>query len=476
MTDLAQLDATAQADLVRRGELTPRELVEAAIARIERHDGELGALVHRTFDKARAAADVAPAGPFRGVPTVIKDLGPFTSGDPFHGGMKLLADRQFTAPLDSAQITRLRAAGFAIVGKTRTPEMGFLPTSEPLAFGPARNPYDLGRSTGGSSGGSAGAVAAGLVPIAHGNDGGGSIRIPAACCGLVGLKPTRDRVSFAPLLGDINGGLVVEGGLARSVRDAAAWLDVVAGPELGDPRMLAPPARPYREEVGAPPGRLKIGFATRAMTPGGKVEEAHPDCVAGVKATAALLAELGHEVEEAPIPALETPEYYDRFMTIWRAGASAGVQSWGELFRFEPSAADVEPLTWRLYQEGKQVSAADYLIAWRWLHLNGRMVAHWFTGRDLYLSPTCAQPPPLLGYFDAADPATALARAATYAAFTAPFNATGQPAISLPLHRTAAGLPVGIQLVAGFGREDLLLRIAAQLEAARPFTHPATRR
>jgi amidase len=478
MEELATLDATAQADLVRRRQISPRELVDAALARIDRHDGELGALVHRMDDKARAAADAAlPDGPFRGVPIVVKDLGPLTAGDPMSSGMRYLRERGFVAPFDSFLTTKLRAAGFVIVGKSKTPELGVVPTTEPLAFGPARNPYDLGRSPGGSSGGSAAAVAAGLVPIGHGNDGGGSIRIPAACCGLVGLKPTRGRVSLGPLLGDLGGGLVVEGGLTRSVRDTAALLDVLEGQMPGDPNIAPPPRRPFRDEVGAPPGRLRIGYATRALGGDGAVHPAHPDCVAAVEHAARLLASLGHEVEEAPITALEDPAYLPRFTAIWAVTIASGLASYGMLFGAPPGEADVEPLTWALAEIGRSISATDYLGAWAWIQQNARQVGAWFTTRDLYLTPTAATPAPPLGSFDAPPgmPLAALARAADFAAYTPAWNATGQPAISLPLHRTADGLPIGVQLVASFGREDLLLRIASQLEAAQPFVHAATR-
>jgi amidase len=478
MTDeLAALDATAQAELVKSREVTPRELCEAAVRRIDRHDHELGALVHRMVDKAMATVDALPDGPFRGVPTLIKDLGPFSQGDPLHAGMKFLRDRGFVAPIDSNVTKRLRRAGFVILGKTRTPEMGILPTTEPTAFGPARNPYDLSRSTGGSSGGSAAAVAAGLVPIAHGNGGGGSIRLPASCCGLVGLKPTRGRISLGPILADVNYGLVVEGGVCRSVRDAAAWLDVLAGAEPGDPHVAPPPARPYREEVGAPPGKLRIGFSTRALSPTGAIREPHPDCVAAVNDAARLLAELGHQVEEAPIAALELPEYVPRFTGIWAVGVTAGLDAWCRVWGVKPTADQVEPLTWALYELGQSMSASDYLASWQWLHLNARQVASWWKTRDLYLTPTAAEPPPPLGSFDPPPgfPLGALHRAAEFSPYTPPWNATGQPAISLPTYRNAAGLPIGVQLVAGFGREDLLIRLAAQVEAARPFVHPATR-
>jgi amidase len=477
MHELAALDATAQAALVRRGELSARELVEAAIGRIERHDAELGSVVYRLFDGARAAVDRAPAGRFHGVPTLLKDLGVFSAGDPFSNGMRFLASRGLRFPLDSAITRRLRGAGFVLVGRTNAPELGVLPTTEPAAWPPTRNPYDLTRTAGGSSGGSAAAVAAGLVPIAHGNDGGGSIRIPASCCGLVGLKPTRARVSMAPL-GDPTGGLVIDGGLARSVRDAAAWLDLLQGAEPGDPFVAIPPARPYLDEVDAPTGRLRIGMATRAMRTDGVVREAHPDCVAAVEDAATLLSALGHHVDVAPIAALERAEYVERFIVLWQVGIATGLDAIAGVLGATIGEADVEPLTWTLYRRGKATSAPDHLNALAWLQTNAREVAGWWQGHDLYLTPTLAEPPPPLGTFaaPAGDPFAALVRAGEFAPFTPAWNVTGQPAISLPLHRNADGLPIGVQLVAATGREDLLIRIASQLEQARPFEHAATRR
>ncbi len=474
--ELAQLDATSQAALVASGQMSPAELVDAAIARIERANPALNAVIHPTFEKARAAArGELPAGPFRGVPLLIKDLGPLTAGDPMCAGMGFIKRRGFVAPIDSYITRKLRRAGFVLCGKTNTPELGIVPTTEPVAFGATRNPYDRERSTGGSSGGSAAAVATGMVPVAHANDGGGSIRIPASCCGLVGLKPTRGRVSQGPAIGDLNGGLTVDHMVTRSVRDCAALLDVLAGAMPGDPYAAPPPSRPFAAEVGADPGPLRVGFTTEYLSVQGQIASAQPDCVAAVEGAAALLSRLGHQVDQVRMDPLLQPEYVPRFISIWAAGVATGLDGWGELLGAPITPDDVEPLTWALGQMGRSVSSSTYLRAWSWLQLNARQVARFWRDHDLLLTPTLAEPPPPLGTFDAgSDPMAPLFRAAGFAPFTPPFNVTGQPAISLPLHRGAGGLPIGIQLVGAYAREDLLLRVAAQLEQASPFEHAAT--
>jgi amidase len=475
--DLAHLDATAQAELIRTGKASPAELVDAAIRRIERLNPELNAVITPLFDAARAAAGgQLPDGPFRGVPTLLKDIGATSKGDRFCAGLGVLKERDWKAPVDSFYTEKLRGAGFVILGKTNTPELGILPTTEPRAFGATRNPYDPGRSTGGSSGGAACAVATGMVPIAHANDGGGSIRIPASCCGLVGLKPSRGRVSLGPALGEINGGLVCEHVVARSVRDSAALLDVLAGPMPGDPYAAPTPAGPYKDEVGAPAGQLRIAMSWKFITPMGQVADAHADCIDAVKQTAALLELLGHRVEEDRIQALEDPQYVPKFMAVWAAGVACDLDVWSLILGKPIKADQVEPLTWALAEMGRAVNAPTYMAAWLWLENNARKVARFFQKYDLLLTPTVAEPPPPLGTFDdkPGDPMGALGpifRAATFAPFTPPFNVTGQPAISLPLHRNPTGLPIGVQLVAGYGREDLLLRVASALEAARPFEH-----
>ena len=465
------LDACALAQLVSDGEASPVELVDEAIARIEQVDPELNAVIRPRFDEARAEAAAGPPdGPFHGVPLVLKDLICSIAGEPIHEGMRLLKDLGYVARTDQELARRFRAAGFVVVGRTNTPELGIVPTTEPVAYGPSRNPWDTDRSTGGSSGGSAAAVASGMVPVGHANDGGGSIRIPASECGLVGLKPSRARVSLGPDYGDAIGGLVCELAVTRSVRDTAAVLDAVAGPAPGDPYAAPPPARPYADEVGAPPGRLRIGLQTAA--PGGGVVT-HPDCVAATEAAGRLLESCGHDVEPTQVAALDDPVLTEKFVLIWAAGVAFDIHHlWPDRLDRAITADDVEPLTWALAEFGRAATAADFLAARDWIQGCARRVAAWYDeGWDLLLTPTLAEPPPRLGEFDALpdDPMNGLLRAASLVPFTPPFNATGQPAISLPLHWNDDGLPIGVQLVAPYGREDLLIRVAAQLEEASPW-------
>ncbi len=469
MDELAFLDATAQAELVRRREVSPLELVEAAIARVERLNPTLNAVITPLFEEARAAAagPGLPDGPFTGVPFLLKDLLAERAGTPLSEGSAFLRGR-YRSPHDSELVARYRRAGLVILGKTNTSEFGILPTAEPEAFGPARNPWDLGRSTGGSSGGSAAAVAAGLVPAAHANDGGGSIRIPAACCGLFGLKPTRGRNPLGPEYGDLYGGLVCEHVVTRSVRDSAALLDVTAGPMPGDPYAAPPPARPFLQEVGAPPGQLRIAFS--AASPTGT--PVHPDCVAAVKDAAALCADLGHIVEEAA-PAFDGRALGRAFAVLWAAGTAWSLARWAQKLGRQPQPTDVEPLTWALAERGRGLSAVDYLTA---LHDGQRLardVARFFETYDLWLTPVVGEPPPPLGTFASPpeEPTRGLRRAGPFAPFTYIANMTGQPAMSVPLYWTADGLPVGVHFLARFGDEATLFRLAAQLEEARPWAH-----
>ena len=460
-------DATAQARLVASGELSPGELVEEAIRRIEALDGELNAVIHPLFEKA---LETEPAdGPFRGVPFVVKDLVCTTAGDPHHEGMRFLRELGWRADSDTWLAGRLREAGFVFVGRSNTPELGILPTTEPLAHGPSRNPWDTSRSTGGSSGGSAAAVASGMVALAHASDGGGSIRIPASCCGLVGLKPTRGRVSLAPM-GDFASGLSCELVVSRSVRDSAAVLEWVADPPPGEPYFAPGRVRPYTEEVGADPGRLRIGLMT---TPPGGQFEAHPDCVAAAEEAGRLLESLGHFVEPAYPAALDDEAYIGNFLVRWTAACAATLDFWSARTGRAIGAGDVEPLTWALAEQGRGHSAADYLSAVAFMQRLSRAALAWWEDYDLLLTPTMALPPAEIGTIGNGDgedePLMPIVRATPHAVFTAGFNATGQPCMSLPLHWSGENLPIGVQLVAGHGGEDVLLRVAAQLEAAQPW-------
>jgi amidase len=470
--EIAVLDATAQADLVRRKEVTPRELVDAAIGRFERLNPRLNAVIHPALERARAAAAATalPDGPFRGVPFLMKDIGGPEAGEPYHCGMRFLRDAGWRETEDGYLTRRFRAAGLVSLGRTNTPELALLPTSEPEAYGPTRNPWNLGYSAGGSSGGAAAAVAAGIVPAAHASDGGGSIRGPASMCGLVGLKPTRARSSFGPSVGERWSGFSVEFALTRSVRDAAALLDVAAGAAPGDPYLAPPPKRPFAEEVRADPGRLRIGVLRGAP----RGIELHAECGAAIDRAVGLLGQLGHRPEESYPEALDDPESVLAFVTVVAANTARALDHWGEKVGKMVTAADVEPLTWSLAERGRAMSAPELLAAIEYGHRFGRRLAAWWeSGFDLLLTPTQAAPPPEIGHVTSTpeEPLRAFARAAPYGVCTLPFNMSGQPAISLPIHWTADGLPVGVQLAAAYGREDLLLQVAAQLEAAAPWAH-----
>ncbi len=475
--DLAFLDAVAQADLVRRKELSPVELVDAAITRVEKLNGELNAVIHPRFDAARAEAGrELPDGPFRGVPVVIKDLDGTSRGDPLHYGNQALKAAGRVADHDTWLVARLRKAGFVVVAKTNTPEFGLMPTTEPTAYGPTRNPWNTGYGTGGSSGGSAAAVSSGMVPVGHAGDGGGSIRIPASACGLFGLKPTRGRVSLGPDVGEAWAGLVVRHAVTRSVRDSASVLDALAGPMPGDPYFAPPPARPFRAEVGADPGRLRIGLRVTAPA---AMAATDPECESAARDAAALLESLGHEVVEASPRALDDGSLMENFTIVLTTGVVHDVQEVAGAIGRDVTPDDVEPLTWTYYEAGLQNTAIQYLDALTAAHAWSREVAAWWAptddggeGFDLLLTPTMAEPPPRLGDVvgTAEDPWHGMARATAYACYTAPFNVTGQPAMSVPLTWEASrNLPIGVQLVGEYAREDLLLRVASQLEAARPW-------
>ncbi|HEY7456834.1 MAG TPA: amidase [Solirubrobacterales bacterium] len=462
-------DATAQAELVRRGEVSPAELAEAAIERIEAVNPEINAVIHPLFEQGlEEARGELPDGPFKGVPFLLKDLGAAFAGQPLHLGMRYLKERDFRAPVDTYLAQRFRAAGLVTLGKTNAPELGILPTTEPRAYGPTRNPWDTTRTPGGSSGGSAAAVASGMVAIAHANDGGGSIRIPASNCGLVGLKPSRQRTSEGPLVGDFMSGLTAELCVSRSVRDTAALLEAVHGPAPGDPYVAPPPLRPYTEEVGADPGKLRIALWTETVIE----RDADPEVVAGARNAAEALEGLGHTVEEAELGALGEMPIIEPFLVRWAAGQAQALDQLGQVGGKPIEPDDVEPLTWALAEIGRGRSAGEYLEAVGQHQLLTRLLAGLHeSGFDLLLTPTTGEPPPPLGTFDDSgpDPMAAFERAFIAGSFTAVFNATGQPAISLPLHQSEAGLPVGVQLIAPLGREDVLLRVAAQLEQAVPW-------
>jgi amidase len=463
MDDLAWHDATALASLIRAGQLSPLEAADAAIARIEALNPHLNAVITPLFDQARrqAAQRVDSPGPFQGVPFLLKDFICHTAGDPYYEGMRFLRDLEWREQHDTYLARKFRSAGFILVGKTNLPELAGPPVTEPAAFGPTHNPWRRGHSTGGSSGGSAAAVAAGFVPLAHANDGYGSIRIPASACGLVGLKPSRGRTSIGParhpgLLGNIT-----EHVLTRSVRDTAAVLDAVAGPMPGDAYVAPPPVRPFAAEVGAAPGRLRIGCLAHDPFLDMPL---HPECLAAVRGAARLLESLGHHVEDSFPPGLTGPTGLGEPLGIIAASAvAARLDAWSQRTGRAITALDVEPATWARAEQGRQHSAVQvHAAAARLAAGVCRCPEWWASGFDILLTPVMLAPPPQLGLA----PEQYLA---VFGLFTMPWSITGQPAISLPLHATPGDLPVGIQLVAAYAREDLLIRLAAQLEHAQPW-------
>ena len=472
MSDLGTLDATAQAELVRTGAVTPLELVDDAIERIESANPALNAVIHERFARAHDEAHRPSEGAFRGVPIVVKDLDGPLAGEPYHLGNRVLKEIGYVADHDSFLNAKLRAAGFVVVGKTNTPEFGLLPTTEPAAYGPTRNPWDPTRSAGGSSGGSAAAVASGMVPVGHGGDGGGSIRIPASMCGLVGLKPTRGRVSLGPDDGECWSGLVVRHVITRSVRDSAAVLDVLAGPMPGDPYALPGPARRFRDDTVTDPSPLRIGVLADGA-PGGLAAVA-PECARAAEGVAALLESLGHRVSTSYPDSLDDITALISFTTIQATAVAHDIAALARTVGRDIGADDVEPLTWALGERGRTIAAADFVTALEATREWSRRVATWWSAAggdfDLLVTPTLAEPPPLLGDIDslAPDPTHALERLVPFGVFTAPFNVTGQPAISVPAPVDGA-LPIGVQLVAAAGEESVLLQVAAQIERARPW-------
>lgn len=467
--EYAQYDGLGLADLIAKKKVSAAEALEAAIALAEKHNPALNAIVLPLHDQARARAKTKLKGPFAGVPFLMKDI---------LGEMAGVATRQgsafmpvFPAMHDSTLTARFHKAGFVTFGKTNVPEYGLLPITEPTLYGPARSPWNTDHTPGGSSGGSAAAVAAGIVPIAHANDGGGSIRIPASSCGLVGLKPTRARNPLGPDLGDVMSGLIAEGVVSRSVRDTAAVLDATHGGEEGDPYPAPPVRYAFSDEIRRKPKKLRIGYATKNL--GG--QKLHADCIAAVRNAAQLCEDLGHTVEESS-PPIDNTVLSDAFMAIWAAGLAQILDTITLLTGAKPSLKNVQGLTLALYEVGRKITASQYLNAVTMLQGAGRAVAAWHRTYDVWLTPTLGAPPLKIGAVDTAerDPQKAFAPIIDYVPFTAIQNATGQPAINLPLHWNKAGLPVGVQFVGRFGDEATLLRLAAQLEKAQPWKdkHP----
>lgn len=462
--EYAQYDATGLAKLIRDKQITATEALESAIALAEKHNPALNAIILNFHDRARERAKSRLKGPFAGVPFLLKDIAGGMAGIPTRMGSA------FWPPIpdmhDSTLVARYLKAGLVPFGKTNVPEYGLLPVTEPTLYGPARNPWNTDHTPGGSSGGSAAAVAAGIVPVAHANDGGGSIRIPASSCGLVGLKPTRARNPQGPDLGDALSGFIADHVVTRTVRDSAAILDATHGPELGDPYFALPPLRLYSEEVKKKPKALRIAYATTDLT-GKKV---HADCIAAVRSAAQLCEDLGHTVEEAS-PPVDGNLIAERFMPMWASSVVQLVDALAEATGQKPSLKNLQGLTLGLYEQGKKVTGGAYLNCVTAMQQAARTVARWHQTYDVWLTPTLGAPPLKIGAIDTSqrDSVAAFAPVVDYVPFTPLQNATGQPAISLPLHWNKANLPVGVQFVGRFGDEALLIRLAAQLEKASPW-------
>jgi amidase len=488
--DYVRHDGLGLAGLVRRGEVGAVELLEAAIERIETHNPALNAVVRKRYDAARAEAGrIDLTAPFAGVPFLVKDLLATLAGEPTANGNRVLAG--MVMPHDSALVQRWRAAGLVIAGRTNTPEFGLTPYTEPLLYGPTRNPWSAAHSPGGSSGGSAAAVAARLVPLASGGDGGGSIRIPASCCGLFGFKPSRGSTPSGPDNGELWHGFAIEHVLSRSVRDSAALLDATQGNDPGAPYAAPAPQRPYLDEVSTAPGRLRIAFSRQPLFG----RQVHPDCIAALEDGARLLASLGHHVEEAT-PPVDREACAIAFITILAGEVRAEIEAIARLTGGRPRAGDYEPSTYSLGLLGRALSAADYAGASRTLQLAARQAAPFFDTFDVLLTPTLGTPPALIGALQPSAAETRLMRLVNaldagwllkvlgvvkplaaqtfdYIPFTPWFNATGQPAMSVPLHWNSAGLPIGLQLASRLGNDATLFRLAGQLEQARPWFHRA---
>jgi amidase len=474
-------DAIGLAELVKKREVKPEELVEVTIERIERLNPTLNAVIHKVYDHGRHTAEVWSAkiergesdgAVFCGVPFLLKDLLAECEGTPFVEGCRAVKD--YVSKLDSELVKRHKASGLVILGKTNTSEFGAMPTTEPSLYGPTANPWDPTRTPGGSSGGSAAAVAAGIVPMAHGNDGGGSLRIPASCCGVFGLKPTRGRNPLGPLFGDIGSGIAYEHAITRTVRDSAALLDATAGPDLGDPYWAPPKGGPFAQEVGRAGGRLKIGFLSRVPEGWHVTSDVHPDCVDAVKDVARLCERLGHIVEEVDVRALSYPGIPEAFGCVFACYIGHAVAYWERELGRKIGEDDLEPITQNRYRSASDKTGTDYLLAIEKIQRFSRKMAHWYhDGRyDLLLSPTMRIPATKLGAlaWTPDRPERWLELVQSFGTFSRIQNLTGQPAMSVPLFWNQSGLPIGVHFAARFGDEATLFRLASQLEQERPWT------
>jgi amidase len=463
--EYSNYDGLGLAELVHRKQVSPAMLLAEAIYRVERLNPTINAIVTEMYDLAKSTIENGlPEGVFTGVPFLLKDINMAYAGVALTNGSQFFIDN--VPDHDSELVSRYKKGGLVIFGKTNTPELGINYSTEPRLFGPTRNPWNTDYSPGGSSGGSAAAVAAGIVPVAHGRDGGGSIRVPASCCGLFGLKPTRGRNPKGPDFGEGWSGMSVEHVVSRTVRDSAAMLDLTAGPDIGAPYWAIPPTRPFIEEVGVDVGQLRVAYSTKA--PSGVPVDA--ECTKATGDAAKLLVELGHHVEE-DAPRFDVEAFSNAFRVIVVANTAAAINQHALNIGREAGPQDFENITWMLSQLGNTIPAADYAAALQTIHRVGRQVGRFFDNYDLLVTPTLAKPPLLLGTLDTMtnDPMEYSIKLAGFAAFTSLFNASGNPAMSVPLHWTSDNLPVGVQFVGRYGDEGILFRLAAQLEQARPW-------
>jgi amidase len=463
--EYGKYDGLGLAELVAQKKITPLEIIDEAIARAEKLNPSLNAIVFKDFDRARDAAKAnAPAGPFRGVPTLLKDMRAGATGMPTRSGSRMTP--AIPADHDSTLVGRYRANGIIPLGKTNVPEFGIVPVTESLLYGPARNPWNLDHTPGGSSGGSAASVAAGIVPLAHATDGGGSIRIPASNCGLVGLKVSRGRITQGPDASDSTSGLSVDNCVTRSVRDTAAMLDLACPPDYGDPYFALPPAVSYLDAIKHKPNKLKIAVARTAFSGA----PYHSDVNTAVGEAAKLCTQLGHDVVDA-MPQINSEELTMAFMTLWASNAAYGIEFLARMTGATVSLETIEGLTMGLYESGKNLTAVHQIWAQQVLFRVARAAAKFHETYDVWLTPTLSRPPLKIGVVDVNETNTeeAFAPILDYVPFTAMQNGTGQPAINLPLHWNTAGLPIGVQFVARSGDETTLLQLAAQLEQAQPW-------
>ena len=460
-------DGIDLAELVGKGEVTPMELLEDALAGIDSVNEQLNAVTGRIDDMARLEVEAGlPKGPFTGVPFFLKELGIQAKGTPSRAGSKL--GENVVASEDSELMKRFRRSGLVTAAMCATPEFGYNPTTEAEFYGPTHNPWDLSRTPGGSSGGSAAMVAAGVVPMAHANDGGGSIRIPASCCGLVGLKPTRQRVPTGPSFGDWLNGYAIELIVSRTVRDTALMLDCVQGPDLGPPNIIMPPERPYFEECKTKPKKLRIGWTADAIN-GAAV---HPDVVAGLHNTVALLEGLGHQMVEESFD-IDWHFYFEQLIVIWTSYVAWGIDGLANKVGQAPSLENLERVTWEIFKHGRSLSAFDLQTALANFNLISRQTGKMFERFDVLLTPTISQPPLKISTLDqnavGVDAREWSRQVFDWIPFTPLFNTTGQPAISLPLHWSPNELPIGMQFAGKLNDEATLINLAAQLEEAVPW-------